>query len=180
MQAPSRPRHQYRCLMHASPHTSPNTATVHDPLAPNPIASSSTHRTRRTQHTLQHHTDTHCRHSDAAACCTSPTPMQAPSRRRHQCRCLMHVSPHTSRDTATVHDPHAQSHRIIMHTPHTPHTTHTAASPPHSPLTSRCRSVLFLSNADASAVTPMPLSDARVATHITIPSVPAMHHEHDT
>jgi hypothetical protein len=60
----------------------------HGPLTHNHIASSSTHSTRRTQHTLQHHTDTHRRQPDAAACCSSPTPTKAPSRRRHQCRCL--------------------------------------------------------------------------------------------
>ncbi len=95
--------------------------------------------------------------------------MQAPSRPRHQCCSLMHASPHTSRHT-TSPSSRAQSHRIIIPTPHTPHTTHTPASHRHSPLTYRCCSVLFLSNADASAVapsTPMLFPDACVATHIT-------------
>ncbi len=97
--------------------------------------------------------------------------MQAPSRPRHQCGCLMHASPHTSRNT-TTRSSRAQSHRSIIHTPHTQHTTHwhTPASQRHSPLTYRCCSVLFLSNADASAVapsSPMRLPGACVDTHVT-------------
>jgi hypothetical protein len=120
--------------------------------------------TRQTQHTLQHPRHTHISHPDAAGCCSSPTPMQAPSRTRHQCRWLMHASPHTSRNT-TTRSSRAQS---PIHTPHTLHTTHTPASHRHSPSTCRCCSALFLSNADASAAapsSPMPLADACVATH---------------
>jgi hypothetical protein len=163
MQAPSRPRHQSSSLIHASPHTSRHTNhTV-------PITSHhhSQHHTL-TRNTRHHHRDTHSGHPDAAACCSSPTPMQAPSRPRHECRCLMHASPHTSRHTnhTVLSRAITSHHRHPQH--HTPHTTHTPASLRHSLLTSRCCSVLFLSNADASAVAPsapMSLPDVRRHAH---------------
>ncbi len=106
--------------------------------------------------------------------------MQAPSRPRHQACSLMHASPHTSRNI-TTRSSRAQSHRIIIQTLHTPHTTYTPASHRHSPWTDRCCSVLFLSNADASAVAPsapMPLPDACVATHITTHNHGPLAHNH--
>jgi hypothetical protein len=76
--------------------------------------------TRRTQHTLQHHGDTHCRHSDAVAYCSTPTPMQAPMHPRHQSCSLMHASPHTARITAMLFS-YITIHNITLRTQHTLH-----------------------------------------------------------
>ncbi len=78
---------------------------------------------------IQNHSDAHP-NPRVSACCSSPTPMQAPSRRRHQCRSLMHASPHIAKHNHTVLSHPITSHRHSQQD--TRHTTHTPASPRHS------------------------------------------------